>query len=116
MIPYKYRFHGHNSLTYVYQKGKAIRTRLITVKYSKNPKREDPRFSVVISKKVLKSAVRRNRVRRRIYELIHQKISNLNGVYDMVFIVTSAELLALSAKELSDLIDQLFDQAKVEKS
>jgi ribonuclease P protein component len=116
MIPYKNRFHGHNSLSYVYQNGKAIRERLITLKYSHNKHRDDPRFAVVVSKKVLKSAVRRNRMRRRIYELIQKKSSSLNGVYDMVFIVTSAELLGTSHEELQAILDKLFQQAKVEKS
>lgn len=116
MIPFRNRFHGHNSLRYVYKNGKAIRSRLLTVKTTTNKHRKESRVAVVISKKVLKSAVKRNRVRRRIYEYIRCQFPNLNDVYDIVVIISSGEILSISHTELSDQLFQLFKQSEIIKN
>ena len=115
MIPFTLRFHGHNSLRYVYKNGQAVRTRFATLKSTTNPHKKLPRIAVVISKKVLKSAVRRNRIRRRMYEYIRLQIPNLTDVYDIVIIVSSSELLTMSSIELNSQLDQLFAQANLLK-
>jgi len=38
---------------------------------------------VVVSKKVHKSAVGRNRIRRRVYEILRQHVPHFTGVYDV---------------------------------
>ncbi|MDB5165252.1 MAG: putative Ribonuclease [Candidatus Saccharibacteria bacterium] len=111
MIAFKYRFHGHGSLRYVYKNGQAIRTHLVTVKYSRNPHRKNPRIGVVVSKKVLKSAVGRNRIRRRLYEALRPHITPDLPSYDVVFIVSSSEILAQSPSELNALVSDLMAQA-----
>lgn len=111
MLSFPFRFHGHSSLRYVYKNGQAIRSHLITIKYSANPHRDKSRYSVVISKKVLKSAVGRNRIRRRVYEVIRQENSRVTGVYDVAVIVVSSEVLSVSSEELTTLVRELFDQA-----
>jgi len=116
MIPFKNRFHGHNSLRYVYKNGNAIRSRLFTIKATYNKHRKESRVAVVISKKVLKSAVKRNKVRRRLYELIRYQLPNLNGVYDIVVIISSGEILSIEHVDLSNQLLQLFRQAEILKS
>ncbi len=115
MISTLFRFHGHNSLRYVYGNGKAVRSQLFTIKYVTNSHRKHPRFSVVISKKVIKSAVGRNRVRRRLYEYLRINIPNLSGVYDIVVICTSAELRTLPYTQITEQLDQLFNKANLYK-
>lgn len=116
MISSLYRFHGHNSLRYVYSNGKAVRSQLFTIKYVPNTHRKHPRFSVVVSKKVIKSAVGRNRIRRRLYEYIRLNIPKLDNVYDIVIICTSAELRVLPYAQISEQLDQLFSKASLYKS
>ena len=93
MIPFTYRFHGHGSLKYVYKNGQAVRSRLFIIKYIANQHRKKPRIAVIVSKKVLKSAVGRNRIRRRVYECIRLKLPELNGTYDIAIIILSSEIL-----------------------
>lgn len=116
MIPFNNRFHGHSSLNYVYKNGVAIRSHLITIKTINNPHRKMSRVAVVIGKKVLKSAVGRNRIRRRIYEYIRPRLSQLNGVHDIVIIVTSGELLNISTSDLLDQLNQLMKQTDIQKT
>ena len=115
MISSLFRFHGHNSLRYVYSNGKAVRSQLFTIKYVPNSHRRHPRFSVVVSKKVIKSAVGRNRIRRRLYEYVRVNMEKLTGVYDVVIICTSAELRTLPYAEISEQLDQLFTKAELYK-
>lgn len=115
MISSLFRFHGHNSLRYVYSNGKAVRSQLFTVKYVPNTHRTRPRFSVVVSKKVIKSAVGRNRIRRRLYEYLRLNTPNLNGTYDIVMICTSPELRTLPYEQISEQLTQLFEKASLYK-
>lgn len=116
MIPSPFRFHGHNSLRYVYANGKAVRSQALTIKWVKNPRRTKPRISVVVSKKVLKSAVGRNRIRRRLYEYVRLHIPRLNDVYDIVIIASSAELRTQPYEEISAQLDNLFTKAGLYKT
>ncbi|MDB5177163.1 MAG: putative Ribonuclease [Candidatus Saccharibacteria bacterium] len=115
MLAFKYRFHGHGSLRYVYSHGQAVRSRLVTLKYSTHPKRKNPRVAVVISKKVLKSAVGRNRVRRRIYEIVRQELPKIHPDRDIVLIVFSSEVMSMPSAELVETIQQLFEPAGLYK-
>jgi ribonuclease P protein component len=110
MIPYKNRFHGHGSIRYLYQKGKAIKSHLMIIKVIRNPHRKESRFAVVISKKVVKSAVGRNLIRRRVYEYLRTKMPHFNEVYDIVVIISSGEMLAISHQEMVSHMNQIFSQ------
>jgi ribonuclease P protein component len=111
MISSLYRFHGHNSLRYVYANGKATRSQAITIKSTPNSRRKYCRFSVVVSKKVIKSAVGRNRIRRRLYEYIRTHLDQIDGTHDIVLICTSSELRTLPSADITSQLDQLFTKA-----
>lgn len=107
MIGRQYRFHGYGSLRYVYQKGKTIRGPFTALKYAPNSRRSKYRLAVVVSKKVNKSAVVRNRIRRRVYEAFRQNI-NPDQAYDLVFTVFSEQIADMPADKLHQLVaDQL---------
>ena len=74
MISRKHRFHGYGSLRYVYQNGKTVRGPLASLKYVHNPRRDSYRFAIVVSKKVNKSAIVRNRIRRRLFAIIREEL------------------------------------------
>ncbi len=116
MLAFKYRFHGHGSLRYVYSHGDAVRSRLMTVKYSRHPKRKQPRVAVVVSKKVYKGAVGRNRIRRRLYEIIRKELALVNHNQDVVVIVFSSDVLTVPHAELEASVKQLFEAAGIYKN
>ncbi len=115
MLAFSYRFHGYSALRYVYKNGKAVRTQQLTVKYSENPHRKLPRFAVVVSKKIIKSAVGRNRIRRRVFEIIREELPRFKKPYDVVCIVSSAELRTMDTSELHQLIQSSFSDAGLYK-
>lgn len=113
MIPFKNRFHGHNSLNYVYKNGQSARSDVISIRYIKNSNRNNSRIAVVVGKKILKSAVGRNRIRRRIYEYVHVMLEKFQDNFDLVFIVHSRELKDIEHKDLVKQIDKLLTQAHI---
>lgn len=113
MLKASLRFHGHGSLRFLYKNADAYRSHYFTVKLIKNRHRKDSRFSVVVSKKTHKSAVGRNRIRRRLYELLRDEYPKLNGTYDIALIVTSGEVLGAESTDLRDSLRGLFEQAGV---
>jgi ribonuclease P protein component len=94
------RFHGHGSLKYTYRNGKAIRFKDFNFKYVENKRRDNSRFSIVVSKKISKKATIRNLIRRRIYEIIRLELPYLRSNYDIVIIINSPTLATISHVEL----------------
>ncbi len=111
MIGRRHRFHGYNSLRGVYSRGKAIRGSLTSMKVSP-AKGNKYRAAVVVSKKVSKSAVVRNRIRRRVYEIL--RTSQLaTEAYDVIVSVYSDQLATMPAAELQELLQDQLHQAGI---
>lgn len=113
MISRVHRFHGHGSLRYVYQHGQTVRGPLTAIKFVQNDRRASYRAAVVVSKKVNKSAVVRNRIRRRLYEQIRLLCSDLIKPYDMVITVFHDQLATLPADEIERLVRAQLLQAGI---
>jgi ribonuclease P protein component len=113
MITRSHRFHGYGSLRYIYRNGKTVRGPLSSLKYIQNKRRKSYRLSVVVNKKVNKSAVVRNRIRRRIYEIVRQTEALINEPYDLVFTIFSDQINGLSPDELNRLVKAQLFQAGV---
>ena len=97
----------------MYRHASAERSRLLTVKYVANRRRRMPRIAVVVSKKVHKSAVGRNRIRRRVYEILRQHVPYFTGVYDVALIITSSEVLTTPHDELVLVVKNLLVRAGI---
>lgn len=110
MLSQKYRFHSRGGVRYVYQKGKTIRTPLLSLVYTPNT-RHHQRFGVVVSKKVLKSAVGRNRIRRRVYEAIRLELPEFTYHRDCIFVVFSKSIMSIPFRELRTLIHTLLHRS-----
>lgn len=115
MLSFTHRFHGHGSLRYVYKNGRAVRTHLMTLKHVSNPHRKHSRFSVVVSKKVHKGAVGRNRIRRRLYEIIRQEIPKIHTPHDVAVIVFTSEVMTMPHDDLVVALQNLFQEANLYK-
>lgn len=115
MLSFPHRFHGHGSLRYVYKNGTAVRTHLMTLKYVSNAHRKHSRFAVVVSKKVHKGAAGRNRIRRRLYEVIRAELPRVKSPHDVAIIVFSSEIITMPSGELVEAVRHLFDQANLYK-
>lgn len=85
------------------------------VRFCVNPRRKNYRLAVVVSKKVHKSAVVRNRIRRRVFELCRQRSSELKGGQDIIITVFSESVATVSAPELAEQLNGLLERAELVK-
>ena len=77
----------------------------MSARVSQNDKRKKYRLAVVVSKKVDKLAVNRNRIRRRVYEVVRQL--KLKGTPDVVITIFSATVAEIPATELESQVKEL---------
>lgn len=113
MISRQHRFHGLGSLNYTYRRGKTVRCRELSLKFIVNSRRKSYRAAVVVSRKVHKSAVVRNRIRRRIYEIVRLHDDNIQTPYDLIFTVFSEQTATMPAPELNKIVAGLLREAKI---
>ncbi len=84
----------------------------MSLKYVANTKRTSYRAAVVVSKKVHKSAVVRNRIRRRVYEIIRTHVGPTAPV-DFAFMIYDESVATMPAEQLRQLIVGLLLKAKL---
>ena len=113
MISTRHRFHGYGSLKYVYRHGRTVRGPLFAVKSIDNPKRRSYRLAVVVSKKVNKSAVARNRIRRRLYEGVRLMQDDITNPADIVLTVYNEAVLNEPWDNLSKQLKKQFKEAGI---
>ncbi len=117
MISRQHRFHGRGALHAVYQKGATARSDHATLRVVPS-RRPDYRLAVVVSRKVSKSAVVRNRIRRRAYEIVRLARAEANEPwpYDMILTVFDDQLATMPAAVIQRTIVGLLKKAKLSKA
>lgn len=112
MISKLHRFHGHGSLQYLHAHASVVRGSGITLKYLPNDRRSEFRAAVVVSKKVHKSAVVRNRIRRRVYEQLRLHVPPATA-YDLAVMVYDEGVATMPAEALEARVVGLLRKAKI---
>lgn len=107
MLNKKYRFHSRGGVKYVYQKGKTVRKPGISLVFCDNT-RGFTRVAVVVSKKVNKSAVKRNRIRRRIYEAVRINFDKVPRNRDYIFVVYNRKIETMGFDEIEKLLAEFY--------
>lgn len=113
MLRRTHRFHGYNSLNHVYRHGATVRATDMSLRYVLNQKRSTYRVAVVVGKKVHKSAVVRNRIRRRVFEQLRLALDTLDKPYDIVVTIHAERIAEMPSDQLEPAIQQLLTQAKL---
>jgi len=113
MIQRENRFHGLRSLGFVLRRGQTVREPGLVLKFVFNPRRTTHRVSVAVSRKVSKSAVVRNRIRRRLYEQVRSIEGHITKPYDMLFIVQDAGLAEAEAADVGGRVQALMAKSGV---
>jgi ribonuclease P protein component len=111
LLAKNHRFHGLGSLNYTYRRGIALRGQYYGLKVSKN-RQTTYRISVVVSKKVTKSAPKRNRIRRRLYEACRLEADNYLTNQDIIFTVYDEKIINMPFSDLVGSIKKHFAEIK----
>ena len=113
MLGRAHRFHGLGSLNGVYRNGKKVRGNMISMQYGSRYQEKPYRVAVVVSRKTHKSAVVRNRIRRRIYEAVRLNDEGIKNGTDLVFTVFSDQVADLGNETLTKTINELLSKSGV---
>lgn len=111
MIGRAHRFHGYGSLRGVYQRGQTVRAPLVSLRYASRDPKRPYRVAVVVSRKASKSAVTRNRIRRRVYAAVREADTEITPGTDLVFTIFNDQLAGLEPAKLQTTIDGLLRKA-----
>lgn len=112
MIGRIYRFHGRASIGRLHGRSQVVRQGVMSLKYALRTS-GNPRIAVVVSRKVSKSAVVRNRIRRRVYENVRILFSSFSVPFDLVFVVYDEKIAEQPAAKLTSDIEKLLTKAGV---
>lgn len=107
------RFHGHSGVRRVYKTSQSFRGSLIGMHVNPNNRIKSSRVAVVVSKKVHKSAVKRNRIRRRVYEVIRLSLPEFKSNVEIVATIYREEVASINSTELRDSINDLLKKANI---
>jgi ribonuclease P protein component len=110
MISVAHRFHGYGSLRGVYQGGQNVRGSLLSLRFRIRNPDKPYRVAVVVSRKVSKSAVVRNRIRRRIYEIVRQSEEIIAPGTDLVITVFDEKLATIEPDKLQTATQELLNK------
>jgi len=113
MLSKEYRFHSRGGVKYVYQHGKTIRRPDVSLVFCENTAGKT-RFAVVVSKKTLKSAVGRNRIRRRVYESIRLDFDKFKKPRDYIFVIYNKNVKDMPIEELRKMIRSLLEESMLQ--
>lgn len=113
MIASTNRFKSRASLRFVYSKGSTYRNQNFAIKCALNQKRQQYRLAVVVSKKVSKLAVIRNKIRRRIFETVRLLEQDIEQPYDIVITVFNDSVATMPYKELEIALKKLLIEASI---
>lgn len=109
MLGRAHRFHGYGSVRRTYKEGRGVRGSDISLRYVARPGGKPYRVAVVVSRKVSKSAVKRNRIRRRLYEVV-RRCSATPQSTDMIFTVFNDRVCDMPSDDLGREVEKLLEK------
>lgn len=98
----------------VFDSGETVKDSFLFIKFLKNESRKSSRFGIVISSKVSKKAIVRNRVRRQISEIIRNNLKRVVNSIDVV-IVTNSKIVDKEFTEIEKVVLRLLKKSKILK-
>lgn len=90
----------------VWKRGQANFNKIIGVKIAAN-QQSSSRFGILVSVKISKKAVERNKIKRRIREIIRLRLDKIKPGYDVI-IITLPSILNKNYQEIEESIDRHF--------
>lgn len=111
MLSKKNRITGKKDFERIFRKGTSFKEKFLILKIIRTLLPLS-RFAFVVSQKVSKNATVRNKIRRRLRELIKKQINNKKNGIDGVFIVLPG-LEDKNFQEMNDILNNLLKKAKL---
>lgn len=113
MLPKKYHLSKKNDFKKVFKEGRYYRRDFLSLKITEN-NFGISRFGFVVSLRISKKAVIRNKIRRRLSEIVRLKLPQIKIGFDLV-ILTQPEIVGKGYQETEKALDALLKRAKILK-
>lgn len=85
MLSKKYRLQKDKDFDLVFKKGKNLDSEFLFLKLRKNDL-EISRFGFILSKKISKNATVRNKIKRRLREVVRKELGNIKSGFDIIIV------------------------------
>jgi ribonuclease P protein component len=100
MLASKNRLTASQDIERVVKSGTRVRTKIMTI-YSAPSQEGRIRFACVAGKKVHKSAIVRHAVQRKLRAACRERVTSLEGSYDIVVVALTPTIRSMSLQEIS---------------
>lgn len=114
MLARKNRITGKSNFEKIKNEGVLYQGKAFGLAVLKREESNPPRFAFVISTKISKKAVERNRAKRRLGEAVRKNLDKTKNGFDVLFLAKK-EILKSSTKEIADEITRLFKEADISR-
>ncbi len=111
MLPKLNRLKKKKDFEKVFKLGKGAKLSFIALKFNKNGLKNS-RFGFIVSLKVSKKAVVRNRIKRRLRESVKKKINNVKKGLDIV-LISFPSLKNKDFQETDKIVEKLFKKSGI---
>ena len=105
-LPKENRLINKSNFDIIFKEGNAVKGNFLFIKYRKSDS-YNPRFALIIPKKIIAGAVDRNKLKRFLSELIRLNLKNIQGSYDLVIVVNKKEKNDILGAELLNLFRKI---------
>ena len=113
MLPFKNRLKKGKDFQCVFNKGKFINSDLISVRFLAN-KMDTMRVGLIVSKKVSKMAVLRNKIKRMLREIMRPNIIKTKESFDII-ITAKSKISKVQSKEVDEVLKGLLKRSNLIK-
>ena len=111
MLLKKYKLKKDNDFKKVFKSGKYEQKDFIKIKFLKN-NLDISRFSFIVGLKISKKAVQRNKIKRRLEEIIRLNFKQINTGFDILVFVDK-EIMEKEYIEIKEVLIYLFKKSRI---
>ncbi|MEA2088332.1 MAG: ribonuclease P protein component [Patescibacteria group bacterium] len=113
MLPKKERLQHRRDFDNAFKSSKGVFTKIVGIKFIANGL-ENSKFGIIVSNKISKKAVVRNRIKRQIREIIRLNLENIKKGFDIVIIIRIG-IVGKKYQEIEKNILNIFKKIKLLK-
>lgn len=111
MLPKENRLKKKKDFERLFKKGKSFREDFLVLRVNRNNLNKN-RFGFIVSKKISKKAVVRNKIKRQLREIVRKEINNYQKGFD-VAVITLPGIELKNFKEINQVLENILKRTKI---